>query len=56
MKFHAPLVAIFLGLDGQKSESRAKSIYPKWADYDFPKCGGAKLRKTSLDGVVDYGT
>jgi hypothetical protein len=54
MKFHAPLLAIFLGFHGQKSESRAKSIHPKRADFDVPKCDGAKLRKTSLDGVVDY--
>ena len=54
MKFHAPLFAIFLGLDGQKSESSAKSIYPKRPDFDVPKCDSAKLGKASLDGVVDY--
>jgi hypothetical protein len=41
MKFHAPLIAIFLGLDWQKSESHTKSIYPKWVDFDVPKCDGA---------------
>jgi len=53
MKFHAPLLAIFLGLSGQKSESRAKSIDPERADFDVAKRDGAKLAKASLDGVLD---
>src|SRR5215831_12563159 len=54
MKFHAPRFAILLGLDRQKSESGAKPVYPERADFDVTKCDGAKLPKTSLDGVVDY--
>jgi hypothetical protein len=45
MKFHAPLIAIFLGLDWQKSESHTESIYPKWVDFNVPKCDGAKLER-----------